>query len=315
MRLSLAVALAILGPALVDAQSVGAAYTPGSAPCPSGTELIRSVAPGGNISDLESAYIARRAGSVNTAKNTYLSNLAAYASKNLPGVSIPEYLKNGSNITPKLGIALSGGGHRAAIFGLSVVNLLDGRNDSSANAGFGGVLQLSRYISGLSGGAWALTSMVQANFPSVPEVFFGPSTPPPNNQSGDGVWGGWNADIDIIPVNLPFVQSLLTGLGGKARQFPVTFTDLWALGLARHFVNGTTEASFFETTGEHGAGVDFSDLAELYVPNPPSPIDPILSFHVALPLDLGICLSRSYYSTRVTKTRQCKGHQTTSSIP
>jgi lysophospholipase len=52
---------------------------------------------------------------------------------------------------PRLAIAFSGGGHRAALFGAGVRNALDIRNDSAKNAGTGGLLQAASYVSGLSG--------------------------------------------------------------------------------------------------------------------------------------------------------------------
>lgn len=53
---------------------------------------------------------------------------------------------------PNIGIALSGGGYRAAQYGAGVLSALDVRNDSAKAAGTGGLLQVSSYISGLSGG-------------------------------------------------------------------------------------------------------------------------------------------------------------------
>lgn len=49
-------------------------------------------------------------------------------------------------LTPSIGIAVSGGGMRAALFGAGVVNALDSRNGT-----FGGLLQSSSYITALSG--------------------------------------------------------------------------------------------------------------------------------------------------------------------
>jgi lysophospholipase len=57
------------------------------------------------------------------------------------------------NITsfPKIGIAISGGGYRAAQFGAGVLSALDARNESAKAAGTGGLLQVTSYLSGLSG--------------------------------------------------------------------------------------------------------------------------------------------------------------------
>jgi lysophospholipase len=52
---------------------------------------------------------------------------------------------------PKIGIAISGGGYRAAQYGAGVLSALDARNESAKAAGTGGFLQVTSYLSGLSG--------------------------------------------------------------------------------------------------------------------------------------------------------------------
>ena len=51
----------------------------------------------------------------------------------------------------KVGIAISGGGYRAAQYGAGVLSGLDARDDSAKAAGTGGLLQVTSYISALSG--------------------------------------------------------------------------------------------------------------------------------------------------------------------
>lgn len=51
----------------------------------------------------------------------------------------------------KIGIAISGGGYRAAQFGAGVISALDARNSSAKAAGTGGMFQLASYVSALSG--------------------------------------------------------------------------------------------------------------------------------------------------------------------
>jgi len=58
-----------------------------------------------------------------------------------------------SSSFPKIGVAISGGGYRAAQYGAGVLSALDARNESSKAAGTGGLLQVMSYISGLSGGS------------------------------------------------------------------------------------------------------------------------------------------------------------------
>jgi lysophospholipase len=57
----------------------------------------------------------------------------------------------------RVGIAISGGGYRAAQYGAGVLSGLDGRNDSAKSAGTGGLLQVTSYLSALSGAYMRLT--------------------------------------------------------------------------------------------------------------------------------------------------------------
>lgn len=52
---------------------------------------------------------------------------------------------------PKVGLAIPGGGLRAALYGAGCLSGLDARNDSAKAAGTGGLLQVASYLSGLSG--------------------------------------------------------------------------------------------------------------------------------------------------------------------
>ena len=52
---------------------------------------------------------------------------------------------------PKVGIAIGGSGLRAAQYGAGVLSALDSRNESAKAAGTGGLLQVTSYLSGLSG--------------------------------------------------------------------------------------------------------------------------------------------------------------------
>ena len=63
------------------------------------------------------------------------------------GYSSPSF---GGNFS-KIGIAISGGGYRAAQYGAGVMSALDARNASAKAAGTGGLFQVASYWSGLSG--------------------------------------------------------------------------------------------------------------------------------------------------------------------
>lgn len=104
----------------------------------------------------------------------------------------------------KIGIAISGGGYRAAQFGAGVLSGLDARNESAKAAGTGGLLQVSSYISALSGlcllhptraaltcsftgGSWLTGSLLFNEFPTIRDLVY-----------GDGKeLAGWLLDIPL----------------------------------------------------------------------------------------------------------------------
>jgi lysophospholipase len=250
-------------------------YTPVVGACPSGFKLVRSAGAIGrqSLSSEESAYVSSRKSSVIPKSwKAYLGNVEAQARKN--HVTLPSYvssiLSGSESKAPQLGIATSGGGYRAAIFGAAVLNALDGRNSSSAKAGIGGLLESATYLSGLSGGSWLLTSLVQANFPGIYTLVFRPNPEPTGASSG---WGGWLADMSLITpdgANLvedaAYIEAILGDIVGKELAgFPITFIDVWSRALARHFVNGTNAGDIWSPLVPHGAGKLWSGVTSVYV--------------------------------------------------
>lgn len=263
--------LAILAglPILVEGQSAAQAATPSVGQCPSGFTLVRPAGTASSqsvqtLNPLESSYVQTRHSDVlPTAWKAYYNNVA-----NTVGTAIPfpqyvtDIMMGNASATPNLGIATSGGGYRAAIFGAGIMNALDGRNSTSVSAGTGGLLQTATYLTGLSGGAWLVTSLTQSNFPPIPELIFG------SGSSSD--YAGWLPTLGITaPTNdttqdEQYIADLLAEVKPKHDLgFPITAADLWSRALARHFVNGTTSSNFFDNTTAHGAGITFSGLANL----------------------------------------------------
>ena len=252
---------------LAVAQSIPIAavdYTPTFATCPKGFSLVR---PAGSsptdqcLSSGEKSYIHNRRSKVlPNAWKSYLSNVKA------TNITLPSYVSSilhGHHYKsqPNLGIAVSGGGLRATTFGAGVLNVLDARNQTSVRTGTGGLLQATTYLAGLSGGSWLVTSLAQANFPTIQDLVFGSSDP-----SG---YAGWLTQFDVLAPgtslaqDLTYIESLLAEIVGKhAAGFPVTITDIFARGLSRHFLNGTTEGDIFNTSFAHGAGITFSGIVK-----------------------------------------------------
>ncbi|KAF7301898.1 Lysophospholipase [Mycena indigotica] len=221
--------------------------------CPPSFNLVRH---GQSISASESHYIEQRREKVLPgAFKTYLDNVKR------TGVALPKYvehiLKTKSQL-PTIGISISGGGYRAAIFGAGVLNAFDSRNSSSVKKGTGGLLQAATHLAGLSGGSWLVTSLAQANFPTIQHLVF-----------GDGQqFGGWLPEFNVwVPTGDPvqqavFSQQLFQEIAAKAKHFPVSVGDVWGRALARHFSNGTSFTDFLANT-THGSGILFSDLIRL----------------------------------------------------
>ena len=261
--------LVVSFPLLATAQvAANQAYTPISAACPSGFTLVRQAGTPGNqtLASEELAYITgRKTNVLPSAWKNYLSNLQA------TNVSLPDYVAsilsgNDTSVDyPNLGIACSGGGWRATMFGAGLLNVLDGRNGSSVTLGTGGLLQAASYLTGLSGGSNLVGSLVQADFPTIETLAFGTNSSDPTET-----WGGWLTQItQQTPylnntMNNEYLQLLIEEISGKYNAgYPVSFNDITSRDNGRHFVNGTTAENFNDTTLVHGAGYTWSGMASL----------------------------------------------------
>lgn len=71
---------------------------------------------------------------------------------------------------PIMGLAISGGGSTSAFTGTGALRALDARLEASITQRTGGLLQSLTYTSGLSGGAWPVTSFAVNNFPTADEI-------------------------------------------------------------------------------------------------------------------------------------------------
>lgn len=180
--------------ALVAVSPLVNAYAPQFVQCGEDA-VVRSAGPPGSqiLNYQEANYIdTRRSTFASSAYSTYLSNVQAASSSS--NTTLPDYVvsilsSTNVSVLPRLGIAASGGGYRATIVGAGELNALDGRNETSAEVGTGGLLQAADYLAGLSGGSWLATSLSQAGFPTIRELAF-----------GTGEWGGWNTLFDVMEV-------------------------------------------------------------------------------------------------------------------
>lgn len=129
-----------------DTQSSYAPLKNQPCPFPAGHDYVR---PATGLSANETAYIAAR---LNNAKDP----LRAFFARAKVDVDSLDSLVSDSATTPRIAIAISGGGFRAMLHGSGGLSSLDSRNDSM----LGGLLQGSTYMAGLSGGSWAVTVRV-----------------------------------------------------------------------------------------------------------------------------------------------------------
>lgn len=252
--------LLVLFPGVILAAS-SPPSSPTSTPCPPGGLKIRSAGTQGHqhLSPQEVSYIQQRTAKILPgAWENYLHN----AERGGPGVCFStEFFP----AIPRVGIAISGGGYRAALFGAAVLSSIDARNETAVKLGTGGLLQAATYLAGLSGGSWLLTSLVQADFPTLPDLIFAPNA---NPDGGENQFGGWLTTVDLTQpgdtnTTLMFIEALLEEVVPKFEAgFPITITDPWSRTLSRHFVNGTTLSDIL-SPGVHGAGILFSQLSEL----------------------------------------------------
>lgn len=62
---------------------------------------------------------------------------------------------------------------RASLYGAGVAWAFDGTDGASVAAGTGGILQISSYMTGLSGGSWMISSLAANSMPPVPQMVLG----------------------------------------------------------------------------------------------------------------------------------------------
>ncbi|KAH9963851.1 phospholipase B [Russula dissimulans] len=165
-----------------------------------------------------------------------------------------------SSSFPKIAIAVSGGGYRAAQFGAGVLSALDARNESAKTAGTGGLLQVTSYLSGLSGGSWLTGSLYMNDFPTVKDLVYGDGS----NLSG------WLLDLPLATPdgddltstrNQEWYGSILWSVYAKGDTGLYTsLTDPWARMISYHFLNQTDRQNFFTNDTSHGAGQRWSDV-------------------------------------------------------
>ncbi|GAA5856232.1 hypothetical protein JCM8547_000832 [Rhodosporidiobolus lusitaniae] len=243
----------LLSLAAVGAVAQAPSYAPYYSDCPS-TLLERTGSPiqGSNNQTLaagERDYFTNRRNNVSPQLWTDYLNQASTGDTGYTASEIVAQI-------PKAGIACSGGGLRASLYCAGTLSGLDNRNSSTA----GGLWQLADYLTGLSGGSWAVTSASLNDMENIYSMVLG------INSSRTG---GWMLDRDILAPggllsfgdNSDYYDSLFEDVQEKASAgFPVSLTDIWGRALTLHFLNMTNEDNFYSTSASKDEGTLFSSI-------------------------------------------------------
>ncbi|KAG6816975.1 hypothetical protein H0H87_001290 [Tephrocybe sp. NHM501043] len=246
-------------PAPLPSQDSVTDYAPSTnVQCPdfSTTSLIRVFTPDNQtLHPQETAYINERASTV--LPDAWQSWLGGNVDGH--GYNLSMFQDN----YPKIGMAIPGGGLRSALYGASCIGALDARNDSAKAAGTGGLLQVTSYLSGLSGGSWVTGSMFFNNWPLLNDMVLG------NDENMEG----WLLDIPLATpdgINLfsdenqAFFGSVLWSVMAKAEKgIDTSLTDPWSRMISYHFLNQTNRKNFFTNDSAHGAGQLWSNIPRI----------------------------------------------------
>ncbi|SGY63675.1 BQ5605_C007g04817 [Microbotryum silenes-dioicae] len=251
----------------------GPSYAPRRVRCPTDGPLVKSTGSplAGNqfLESREAAYQATRWNKV--LEPLYLKYLGNGQDTGYSTAQIATIVKH----EPRIGTACSGGGLRASLYCAGTLSALDSRSRSHAAP----VLQLSAYMTGLSGGSWAITSLATSNLgpTSIYDIVLGKNGAP-----------GWKLDFNLIFPSIkhliPFNANIIRDLHAKTRaHFSVTLIDYWGKHwldfraslsecagnhsqplagrlLGHHFLPGTTRASFFSQSAPNDNGLLFDAI-------------------------------------------------------
>lgn len=253
-------------------------YKPTNVTCPS-RSLVRNAgtnaANNQTVNPDEASYIARRKQIVASAFQDFLGQ------DNLTGYDLNAIAPNAS-YWPTVGIAVSGGGFRAALVGAGTFQALDGRNQSSVQAGTGGIMQLASYMTGLSGGSWFVSSLAVNNVPQVEALVLGSHS-----------LQGWYLEYNLVLPdgvlslfdNRAYYNNIEARVEAKQNAgFNTSITDAWGVALAYHFgPGGTTADNFYDEGADlHNTAVQYSQIRNVSsfsnysMPFPVGPALPIL---------------------------------------
>ncbi|KNC85400.1 hypothetical protein, variant [Sphaeroforma arctica JP610] len=193
-------------------------YAPVTGQCEANAESAVTTV---NITDLleqESEWLVGRKNVTDTAWEAYITNLGL--------VDLDTAAVAGG--APRIALAASGGGLRAMLSGAGVFTAFDAQVPASIETKTGGILQMSTYMGGLSGGSWLVSSLLANEMPPVNEwakTYI--------NINTTVFYPGTN-DIEAVANYKRF----FTQINAKeAAGFDTNLVDLWAKGMAYQILN------------------------------------------------------------------------------
>ncbi|KAF2398042.1 FabD/lysophospholipase-like protein [Trichodelitschia bisporula] len=193
--------------------SVSSRYVPFTSRCPRGS-LVRSAR---GLSSGEQQYIDRRKRVTSQALSDWLDNINERSNQTT---------KFSKRNLPTLALATSGGGYRSMLLGAGFVQALDERDsDDWTN----GLYQALTYHSGLSGGAWLLSSLAGNDQETISTL-------------QEELWENALVKNSLYPTNTetaPEYNAVKADILARGRtSFPATTADVWGRFLSYQLLKG-----------------------------------------------------------------------------
>eukprot|EP00122_Pirum_gemmata_P017632 Pgem_evm1s16518 len=128
---------------------------------------------------------------------------------------------------PRVGVAVSGGGHRAMYLGMGFLNALDSRNELAKTKKTGGLFQVTSYLSSLSGGSWFVAALLASDYP-LPRDYTDANK---DNLAKHLAKHYWSERAKILK-NLELLKE-------KEKFEDTTLVEIWGKTIAYQILNGT----------------------------------------------------------------------------
>ena len=208
----------LLPRAVSDSPSDG--YAPALVDCPADRPKVRDAS---SLSPDETRWLDLR-------RNNTINPLRQFLGRmNITDFDASAYIqanRNNASALPNVAIAFSGGGYRALMNGAGAIAAFDDRTPNATNTGqLGGLLQVSNYVAGLSGGSWLVGSIFINNFTTVGTL----------QASSGSLWNFERSIFDgpakkgISPLNtVEYYNQIAKAVKSKSQaNFNTSITDYW----------------------------------------------------------------------------------------